>query len=175
MTVPLQSTLYGRNVLWKYKVLIALGMGVFLYLIWTVHDLFLLQDIGIRWHSLLAGGNCLDYWQGAPGALPLWSYLLFFYFLRLVGVLSAASSMVYISARFPILLCAGGIGVAVLLLPALLSLAGAGWLSEMSYAIALAGAGLAVTWKTFVWLLVWIVCGVVSMAASRYEWRRNDA
>lgn len=175
MTVPLHSTLYGRTVLWENKVLIALGMGVLLYLVWTVHDLFLLQDIGIRWQSLLAGGNCLDYWQGAPGALPLWSYLLFFYILRLVGVLSAASCMVYISARFPILLRAGGIGVTVLLLPALLSLAGAGWLGEMSYAIALGGVGLAITWKTFVWLFVWIVCGVVSMAASKYEWRRHDA
>ncbi len=175
MTVPLHSTLYGRTVLWKNKVMIAIGMGVFLWLVWTVHDLFLLQDIGILWQSLLAGGNSLDYWQGAPGALPLWSYLLFFYILRFVGVLSASSCMVYISARFPILLRAGGIGVTLFLLPALLSLVGAGWLGGMSYAIALGGAGLSITWKTFVWLFVFVICGAVSILASRYEWRRYDA
>ena len=175
MTLTLHSTLYGRSVIWKHKILIALLMGLFLCLVWTVHDLFLLQDIGINWRSLLAGGNSLDYWQSDLTALPLWSYLSSFYFLRFVGVLSAASCMVYFSARFPVLLHAGGIGVIVFLFPALLSLVGAEWLSGICYAIALGGFGLAFTWKSFVWLLVWIVCLVVSMIASRYEWRRHYA
>ncbi len=54
-------------------------------------------------------------------------------------MLAAAAGMLFLSARFPALLTAGGIGAAVLLLPALLSLVGAAWLSVVSWAVALAG------------------------------------
>ena len=175
MTLTLHSTLYGRSMIWKHKVLIALLMGLFLYLVWTVHDLFLLQDIGINWRSLLAGGNSLDYWQSDLSSLPLWCLMVCFYLLRLVGVLSSALCMFALSVKFPVLLKAGGIGVMTLLLPALLSLVGAKWLSGTSFAIALGGFGLSVTWKSLLWLLIWIVCGVVSILASYYEWRKYHA
>lgn len=175
MTVPLHSTLYGRTVLWENKVLIALGMGVLLYLVWTIHELLLLNDVGIQWNSLLAGGNSLDYWKTNLSSLPLWCLMVCFYLLRLVSVLSSALCMFALSVKFPALLKAGGTGVILFLLPALLSLVGAKWLSGISFAIALGGYGLSVTWKTFVWLLVWIVCGVVSILASHYKWRKYHA
>lgn len=175
MTLTLHSTVHGRSLLWKKKLWIALGMSIFLWLVWTIHELLLLNDVGIQWNSLLAGGNSLDYWEKDLCALPLWCLLVCFYLLRLVGVLSAALCMFAISVRFPALLKAGGTGVILLLLPALLSLVGAEWLEGISVAIALSGYGLSVTWKTFVWLLVWIVCGVVSILASHYKWRKYHA
>ncbi len=175
MTLTLHSTVYGRSMLWKKKLWIALGMGIFLWLVSTIHELLLLHDVGIEWSSLLAGGNSLAYWEADLSALPLWCLLVCFYLLRLVGVLSSALCMFALSVRFPALLKAGGTGVILLLLPALLSLVGAEWLSGISYASALGGFGLSVTWKSLLWLLVWIVCGIVALLASHYEWRRYHA
>ena len=175
MTLTLHSTVHGRSLLWKKKLWIALGMSIFLWLVWTIHELLLLNDVGIQWNSLLAGGNSLDYWEKDLCALPLWCLLVCFYLLRLVSVLSSALCMFALSVKFPALLKAGGTGVILFLLPALLSLVGAKWLSGISFAIALGGYGLSVTWKTFVWLLVWIVCGVVSILASHYKWRKYHA
>lgn len=175
MGLTLRSAPRGRSVLWKHKLGLALGMGGFLWLAWTGRELWLLQSIGLNWGNLTAAGASLDYWNAALGGLPLWGYLALFYLLRLVGVLAAAVGMLFLSARFPALLTAGGIGAAVLLLPALLSLVGAGWLSVVSWAAALSGWNLVLGWKALLWLLVWIVCGGVSLWASRWEWRRYQA
>lgn len=175
MGLTLRSAPRGRSGLWKHKLGLALGMGVFLWLVWTVRELWLLQSIGLNWGNLTAAGASLDYWNTALGGLPLWGYLALFYLLRLVGLLAAAAGMLFLSARFPALLTAGGIGAAVLLLPALLSLVGAGWLSVVSWAAALGGWNLVLGWKALLWLLVWIVCGGISLWASRWEWRRYQA
>ena len=175
MGLTLRSAPRGRSVLWKHKLGLALGMGGFLWLAWTGRELWLLNSIGFNWGNLTAAGASLDYWNAALGGLPLWGYLVLFYLLRLVGLLGGAAGMLFLSARFPALLTAGGIGAAVLLLPALLSLVGAGWLSVVSWAVALSGWNLVLGWKALLWLLVWIVCGGVSLWVSRWEWRRYQA
>ena len=67
------------------------------------------------------------------------------------------------------------IGAAVLLLPALLSLTGADWLRNLSWAAALAEDGLSFRWSKLLWLAVWLaVCGIGTVLSEK-RWRRERA
>lgn len=175
MELTLRSTLHGRSDLWRCKMKLAAGMAVFLWLVWTVHELLLLHTIGLNWGSLTASGASLDYWNASLGQGPVFLTLLLFYLLRFAGLFAAAGVMLFLSARFPSLLSAGGIGAAVLLLPVLLFLAGNSWLSTLSWAITLGGTDLSIGCKSLIWMLIWTVCGIISTIASCWEWRRYHA
>lgn len=175
MNLTLLSAARGRRTLWHRKAAVALGCTVFLWLMWTVRELWLLHGIGIRWDSLAAAGSSIVYWDAGLNALPLWGNLALFYLLRLVGLLGAWGGMLWLSTRFPALLSAGGIGAAVLLLPALLSLTGADWLRNLSWAAALAEDGLSFRWSKLLWLAVWLaVCGIGTVLSEK-RWRRERA
>lgn len=175
MELSLRSAARGRDALWRRKLGWAMAMAALLWVAWTLRELWLLHSIGLSLGDLPAAGASLDYWNGALGSMPLWGYLALFYLLRLIGLLGAAALMLFLSARFPALLSAGGIGAAVLLLPALLSLVGAGWLDVVSWAASLGGWDLVIRRKALVWLAVWIVTGGAALWASRREWRRYRA
>ena len=153
----------------------ALGCTVFLWLMWTVRELWLLHGIGIRWDSLAAAGSSIGYWDAGLNALPLWLDLVLFYLLRLAGLLGAWGGILWLSAHLPALLSAGGIGAAVLLLPALLSLTGAAWLEKLSWASALAVDGLSFRWSKLLWLVLWLCVGTAGAVLSEKRWRRERA
>lgn len=175
MNLSLLSTSKGRDHLWRRKLGLALGVTGSLWLAWTGRELWLLQNVGIRWSNLTASGRSLDFWNGSLGGLPLWGYLELCYLLRLIGLAAACAVMMWISARFPAFLAAGGIGAAVLLLPALLSRLGADWLAAVCWAVALAGNDLALGLDDLIWLLIWLLPGGAALWASRRQWRRYRA
>lgn len=175
MNLTLLSAARGRKTLWHKKAAVALGCTVFLWLMWTVRELWLLHGIGIRWDSLAAAGSSIGYWDAGLNALPLWLDLVLFYLLRLAALLGAWGGMLWLSAHLPALLSAGGIGAAVLLLPALLSLTGAAWLEKLSWASALAGDGLAFRWSKLLWLVLWLCVGTAGAVLSEKRWRRERA
>ena len=175
MNLTLLSAACGRRTLWRRKAAVALGCTVFLWLMWTVRELWLLHGIGIRWDSLAAAGSSIGYWDAGLNALPLWLDLVLFYLLRLAGLLGAWGGMLWLSAHLPALLSAGGIGAAVLLLPALLSLTGAAWLEKLSWASALAGDGLSFRWSKLLWLVLWLCVGTAGAVLSEKRWRRERA
>ena len=175
MNLTLLSAARGRNALWRSKAAVSLGCAVFAWLVWTARELWLLHTIGIQWSGLSAAGASIGYWDAGLNALPLWGNLALFYLLRLVGLLGAWGGMLWLSTRFPALLSAGGIGAAVLLLPALLSLTGADWLRNLSWAAALAEDGLSFRWSKLLWLAVWLaVCGIGTVLSEK-RWRRERA
>ena len=175
MNLTLLSAARGRRTLWHKKAAVALGCTVFLWLMWTARELWLLHGIGIRWDSLAAAGSSIGYWDAGLNALPLWLDLVLFYLLRLAGLLGAWGGMLWLSAHLPALLSAGGIGAAVLLLPALLSLTGAAWLEKLSWASALAGDGLSFRWSKLLWLVLWLCVGTAGAVLSEKRWRRERA
>ncbi len=143
MNLTLLSAARGRRTLWHKKAAVALGCTVFLWLMWTARELWLLHGIGIRWDSLAAAGSSIGYWDaGLKRSAPLAGSGALFTCAALAGLLGAWGGILWLSAHLPALLSAGGIGAAVLLLPALLSLTGAAWLEKVSWASALAGDGL---------------------------------
>lgn len=175
MNLTLLSAARGRKTLWHKKAAVALGCTVFLWLMWTVRELWLLHGIGIRWDSLAAAGSSIGYWDAGMNALSLWLDLVLFYLLRLAGLLGAWGGMLWLSAHLPALLSAGGIGAAVLLLPALLSLTGAAWLEKLSWASALAGDGLSFRWSKLLWLVLWLCVGTAGAVLSEKRWMRERA
>lgn len=175
MNLTLLSAARGRRTLWHKKAAVALGCTVFLWLMWTARELWLLHGIGIRWDSLAAAGSSIGYWDAGLNALPLWLDLVLFYLLRLAGLLGAWGGILWLSAHLPALLSAGGIGAAVLLLPALLSLTGAAWLEKLSWASALAGDGLSFRWSKLIWLVLWLAAGAAGAVLSEKRWRRERA
>ena len=175
MNLGLFSTAMGRNYLWRRKLRVSLGVTGVLWLAWTGRELWLLWRIGVNWPTLAAAGRSLDFWNASLGGLPLWGYLALCYLLRLAGLAAACAVMLWISARFPAFLAAGGIGAAVLLLPALLSRLGADWLAAVCWAVGLSGNDLALRLDDLIWLLVWLLLGAAALWASSRQWRRYRA
>lgn len=175
MNLTLLSASRGRNTLWRSKAAVSLGCTVFLWLAWTARELWLLHSIGIRWGSLAAAGASIGYWDAGLNALPLWLDLALFYLLRLAGLLGAWGGMLWLSTCFPALFSAGGIGAAVLLLPALLSLTGADWLQSLSWAAALAEDGLSFRWSKILWQAIWLATCSIGAVWSEKRWRRERA
>ena len=171
----LLSTARGRKTLWKEKAVMVLACTAFLWLMWTMRELWLLHSIGFHWGSLSAAGASINYWDSGLSAIPLWLNLTLLYLLRLVGLLGAAGGMLWLSACLPVLLSAGSIGTAVLLLPALLSLTGMSWLKKLSWATAISGNGLSLQRSQLVWWTLWLTVGAAGTVLSERRWRRDQA
>lgn len=173
MRLSLLSSANGRDVLWSKKVGWAFLITTLLWAVWIGRDLALLGKAGIRWSAFASSAQSIIYWDDALGALPLGIYLIGFYLVRLVGLVSACALLLVISGRWSAMLTAGSMGAALMVLPQLLKAAGMDWMSALSWSKQLAGDGFTGDATHIVWLVVWIAIAVAGIVRSRKQWRRN--
>lgn len=168
----LLSAANGRSKLWRIKAFWAYSMAGIVWLFWTVRELLLLHGAQMRWEALAAKGLSVGYWNDLLGSMPIGTYITGLYLLRLVGLLCAGSLMLLIASRWSALLTAAGLGVALMLLPQLLSLMGPEGLEPISWCAQLAGPSLTLDWLRWLWLVVWGTVGITCALASQLQWRR---
>lgn len=176
MGLSLWSTPRGRTRLWRSKAGLALALTVLLWLAWTGRELSLFAQLGGRWEMVRdISGQSLFFWNEGVGSFSIWVYMVAFYALRLLGLISACGVVLAVSARMPSLLPAAGVSSGVLLLPALLAQLGAGLLGVVSWVEWLAGSGLDMTGQKAGCATLWLVLGTAALGLSQYQWRRYRA
>lgn len=171
MRLSLLATANGRNRLWQKKAAIAFIAGFFIWALWTVKELWLLHSIRFRWSALKASGESLSYWLSLDGT-PLSIPLLFHYIMRLLGVFATVGTMLGISALFPALLSAGGIGIGISVIPGILALTGAEWIKSVSWSSQLSGTGFNITPVNMIWCILWLCLGLAGTIVSAKIWWR---